>query len=190
MSRNQKILLAFGAVGLLCLIAGAVAFWAVRRLGEQVRGSIKSDPTSIAQVGAGIAAFEIPAGYEEKMAMSLFNYDMVMIAPQAPASQSMIITMMQIKGSLAANPEQMQQQIRQQSGRQYGQMKTVETREETIRGEKVLVTISESTLQEGPVFRQWMTIFKGNLGPTMLMIQGPAEDWDDNLIKVFIASIR
>lgn len=194
MSRNQKIVLAFGVVGLLCLVAGAFLVWSARKLGEQVRDSIRSDPTSIARVSAGIAAFEIPAGYEEKMAMSLFNYDFVMIMPNSPSSGSMIISLMQLKGSLALNPEQMEQQMRQsmqqQSGRSYGQMRTIETREETIRGEKVVVTISESNIQEGAAIRQWMTIFQGDGGPTMLMIQGSPQDWDEELIEEFIASIH
>jgi len=104
-----------------------------------------------------------------------------------------MIMLMQFNNGAGLDQAQMEEQMRQafeQQGGQPGmQMKVVETREETIRGEQVIVTISEGASQ-GITLRQWITVFKGNGGPTMLMIQGTTGDWDDELIADFIHSIR
>ena len=125
--------------------------------------------------------------------MSIMMYDLVMIGPEGPASNSMLIMLMQFNGDIGMTEEQMQQQVRQsfeqQSGQRGVQMTVVETREETIRGEQVSIIVSEGS-SEGVTMRQWMTVFTGNGGPTVMMIQGMTGDWDEDLLLDFIHSIR
>jgi hypothetical protein len=194
MSKNQKnLLIGCAVVAVLCLVAGVVSFFALRAVGSRMVNGIKTDPTGIAEVSQRIADFDVPPGYTEGMAMSFFNYDTVTISPGTTSSSDMIIMLMQFNGGTMASPEQMEEQVRramQQQNQQPGApMSVVEQREETIRGEKVVVTISEGTNQ-GFTFRQWMTVFKGNAGPTVIMIQGSKKSWDDQLILDFIQSIR
>ena len=59
----------------------------------------------------------------------------------------------------------------------------------SIRGETVTVTISEGNYQ-GFIMRQWTTVFQGNKGPTILMIQGPVDAWDDQVLDDFLKSIH
>jgi hypothetical protein len=192
MSRNKKLLIGIGIVGVLCLCAALISFFVIREAGTRMKGMIKTDPTQIASVSEGIAEFDVPPGYELGMAMSFFNYDMVSIMP-ADSPSSMNIMMMQFTNLSSSDltQEQMQQALEQQSGQKNMNMTVVEERTETIRGKEVAVTISESSAT-GSEFRlrQWMTVFEGNKGPVMLMIQGPTTDWDDDLIADFIASIR
>src|SRR3990172_5632616 len=98
----------------------------------------------------------------------------------------MTIMLMQFTSGVGVNQEQMEEAFKQQNQRQNTQMQVVEERTETIRGEEVIVTISESASSDTVQFRQWMTVFKGNKGPTVLMIQGPTNSWDEQLIKDFI----
>jgi hypothetical protein len=192
-NKNRNIWIAVGVVGGLCLIACVIAFFVVRQVGTKVGEAIKTDPADVSAVSDKIAQYDMPPGYKTQMSMSLFVYDMVMIGPSQTGSSSMIIMLMQFNNGAGLDQAQMEEQMRQafqqQGGQPGAQMKVVETREETIRGEQVAVTISEGTSQ-GISLRQWMAVFKGNGGPTVLMIQGTISDWDDELVADFIKSIR
>jgi len=192
-NKNRNIWIAVAVVGVLCLVACGVAFLVFRQVGTKVTEAIKTDPSDVSAVSDKIAQYDLPPGYEAQMSMSLFVYDMVVIGSSQTGSSSMMIMLMQFNNGAGLDQAQMEEQMRQafeQQGGQPGmQMKVVETREETIRGEQVIVTISEGASQ-GITLRQWITVFKGNGGPTMLMIQGTTGDWDDELIADFIHSIR
>jgi hypothetical protein len=192
-NKNRNIWIAVAVVGVLCLVACGVAFLVFRQVGTKVTEAIKTDPAEVSAVSDKIAQYDLPPGYQAQMSMSLFVYDMVMIGPAQSGSSSMIIMLMQFNGGAGLDQAQMEEQMRQafeqQGGQPGAQMRVVETREETIRGEQVTVTISEGGSQ-GATLRQWVTVFKGNGGPTVLMIQGATSDWDNKLITDFIHSIR
>lgn len=184
---TRNVLIVVGVVAALCVCAVVVGYFSLNYVGTKVGDSIKTDPADVAQVANGIADFDLPPGYELGMAMSFASYDMVMIMPNGGDATSMII-LMQASGIAVADPEQMQQVMQQQTGQGAG-MVVVETREETIRGQKVTVTISESHSQ-GITLRQLMTYFQGNGGLAILMIQGDAATWDEEQVLEFIRSIR
>ncbi len=96
-------------------------------------------------------------------------------------------------GSSLGNEEQTREQLRQVAEQQNGQagssMRVVDSFETVIRKETVTVTVSEGDYQSFTM-RQWITIFDGNNGPTILMIQGPTSRWDDKLVEDFIKSIQ
>jgi hypothetical protein len=53
------------------------------------------------------------------------------------------------------------------------------------------LSISEGTNDKGMLYRMANATFQGNgEGPTLLMIVGPADQWDAPMIQDFIASIR
>jgi hypothetical protein len=185
------LLIGFGVVALLCLCAAGVTYVAFRQLAKRVENAFNADPTSMARTQDNIAEFDIPPGYHP-MAISLFNYDMVNLIPES-SNGGMTIMMMQYTGLVSGNSRELEQQLRQAAERQNNQpgvpMQMVATREATIRDETVVVTISEGDYQ-GFIMRQWTTVFQGNKGPTILMIQGPANAWDDSLIDDFLKSIH
>lgn len=191
--KNRGIWIAVGVVGALCLVASVVTFFVIRQIGTQVGQALKTDPAEMAAVSDKIAQYDMPPGYSTKMAMSIMMYELVMLGPTNPGSGSMTIMFMQFSGSTGLDQEQMQEQVRQsfeqQSGQRGVQMTVVETRQETIRGEQVTVTISEGG-STGLMMRQLMTVFTGKGGPTVLMIQGAASDWDEGLISNFLHSIH
>jgi hypothetical protein len=90
--------------------------------------------------------------------------------------------------------EQMEQQLRQSFEQQAGNrglnMSLVNVEEKTIRGEETQVATYEGSDDNGHVFRQVIASFPGKDGTAMLMIMGPVELWDQDLVDTFIESIR
>ena len=187
-NKNRTIWIIVGVAAVLCIIACAVTFLVVGKMGSDM---FNFNPSDVQGVSDTIAEYDMPPGYKPFMSMSLPSmYDIVALSSD---NGTMMIMLMQFTGNLGMTEEQMQEQVRQsfeqQSGQGGAQMQVVETREDTIRGQKVTITVSEGT-GEGVTLRQWMTVFTGNGGPTVLMIQGSTSDWDETLITNFIHSIR
>ncbi len=189
MNKNRNLLIGIALVGVLCLCAGVVAFFVFREVGTRVTQSFKTDPTSIAQVSGKIAQFDVPQGYQPGIAMSLLNYDTVILSPSNGQTGTMIM-LMQVTGGVSLDAEQMRRQLEQQSGQSGNNMKIVDSYQTTIRGEKTTVTVEESDGSQGYILRQLFAIFTGNNGPAIIMIQGRKDTWDQTLVDKFIASIR
>ena len=191
MSESKKLLIGFAVVGVICVCIAGISFLGLRTLGNRFEDMTNGEPTSVARAQEKIAEFDIPPGYEP-MALSMFVYDMISLTPIDSENDPMIM-LMQFNKSTSGDPEQMEEQLKQaaeqQSGRPGMSMQVVDTFEEVIRGETVTVTVSEANYQ-GFIMRQWMTIFQGNKGPVILMIQGPTRTWDDQLVDDFIKSIK
>ena len=191
MSESKKLLIGFAVVGVICVCIAGISFLGLRTLGNRFEDMTNGEPTSVARAQEKIAEFDIPPGYEP-MALSMFVYDMISLTPIDSENDPMIM-LMQFNKSTSGDPEQMEKQLKQaaeqQSGRPGMSMQVVDTFEEVIRGETVTVTVSEANYQ-GFIMRQWMTVFQGNKGPVILMIQGPTRTWDDQLVDDFIKSIK
>ena len=123
------------------------------------------------------------------MAMSLLNYDTVILSPSNGQTGTLFM-LMQVTSGASLDAEQMRRQLEQQSGQSGTNMKVVESYQTTIRGENTTVTVEESDGNQGYILRQLFAIFKGNNGPAIILIQGRKDSWDQNLVDKFIASIR
>jgi hypothetical protein len=72
-------------------------------------------------------------------------------------------------------------------------MHVVGTRQVTLKGQAVTLTVSESTGDEasGEALREVMGTFRGQGGASvMLMATGMASQWDDAALDAFVASIH
>lgn len=191
MQESKKLLIGLGIISIICCCIAAVAYFAFRKIGTRLQSAVNGDPTSVARVQQDIAEFEIPEGYQP-FALNMFNYDMLTLTPVS-AQSGMTIMLMQYTGVTAGNSEQMEEQLRRAISQQGGQagtnMKLVDTYEETIRGQTVTVSVSEGQFQSFTM-RQWSTVFQGNKGPTIVMVQGITDGWDDQLLDDFIKSIK
>jgi hypothetical protein len=192
MSESRKLLIGFAVVGVLCLCISLVTVIFFREMGKRAEKMFSGDPTTMAQIKEDMVDFDVPAGYEET-AMDLFVYNMVMLTPSTSSNSDSMIMLMQYNGLMPGNSAQMEEQMRQaaqqQGGPQGSSMHFVETIEKEIRGQTVEITVSEGNYQ-GYSMRQWLAVFEGKNGPTILMVQGSVEDWDDELLDDFIASIK
>jgi hypothetical protein len=187
---NQRIWIGLGIAALFCLCALGVAAFVVVRAGQKVQEGFKTDPAAAAEAAHAIADYELPAGYQEQMAMDLFVYSMVVIDSDSPGKPMIMLAQFQA----GADQEQMEQQIRQsfeqQSGRRGMTMTIVEVKEMTIRGAEVEVIIYEGSDENGNTMRQLATTFPGKGGTAMLMIMGSSENWDQEEIDTFIESME
>lgn len=193
MSRNAKIALAVGGgLLLVCICAGAVGLLAINQFGRTISRSVVTDPTQAAAAGDNIASFEIPPGYEQS-AMRLFGFDMVFISQPGQDSRSLIM-LMQFPKNAGLTEEQMEQQMQQAMERQmnWGNLSLSKVGEEQveIRGEPVTLTVREGSDSNGTQVRQMSGVFTGNGGPALIMIMGPIDSWDQDMVDNFIASIQ
>lgn len=84
----------------------------------------------------------------------------------------------------------MQRSLEQQSGRRGLNLKAVETRTITIRGQEVEVTVFEGADENGISIRQMVASFATENGLGMVLIQGVAGAWDQDAADAFLESIR
>ena len=195
-NNNKWIWIGLGAATLFCLCAVVAAVLVFMRIGQQFQEGMKTDPQGASEAAHAIANYELPEGYEEKVAMDFFVYTMVMMGPTSSdsfsSSSEPMIMLAQFQ--MATNQQQMEEQMRrsfeQQSGRRGLQMEVVEVKKMTLRGEEVDVTTFEGTDDQGFVLRQVLATFPGKDGTALLMIMGPAQTWDKEEIDQFIESIH
>jgi len=64
------------------------------------------------------------------------------------------------------------------------------TDQRTVRNQPATLTISERHNGEGQRYRSAYLVFEGRDGKAVLVINQPANQWDDDAIYAFIASIR
>ena len=193
---NKWIWIGLGAAALFCLCAVGVAVLVFMRMGQQFKEGVKTDPQAASEAAHAIADYELPPGYEEKIAMDFFVYTMVMMGPEAsttPSSAARPMIML-AQFQVATNQQQMEEQMRrsfeQQSGWRGLKMKVVDVKKMTLRGKQVDVTTFEGTDDNGFVMRQVLATFPGKDGTALLMIMGPAQTWDKEEIDQFVESIH
>ena len=194
-NKNKWVWIGLGAALLFCcgtvLVAGLV-FW---QAGQKLQEGMKTDPEAAAEAAHQIVDYDLPEGYQEQVAMEIMFYSFAVIGPQNSSGMSSgpVFMLAQFQSGMV-NQEQMEQQLRQSFEQQAGNrglnMELVKMEEKTIRGEETQVATYEGTDENGHVFRQLITSFPGKDGTAMLMIMGPADLWDQEMIDDFIESIR
>lgn len=192
--KNKWIWIGLGAALLFCCCAALVAVLVFRQAGRTIQESVDTDPEAAAEAAHQIADYDLPAGYQEQMAMDILFYSFVMIGPEYSSGNAAGPLFMLAQFQAGVDEEQMEEQIRQSFEQQYGNqqmnMTLVNIEEKTIRGEETQVATYEGTDKDGTVFRQVLTSFPGKDGTAMLLIMGSAEAWDQDLVDEFIESIR
>jgi hypothetical protein len=196
MSRNTKIILTIVVILLLlCLCGCGLIFFIFQSLGTMLEQSMVTDPAGVANISESIADYELPAGYQEAFGMNLFGFSIVaLVKGDLQGDADNLIMLMQIPAYMNMSEADMEQQLRQALERQTNtgdmQLTVVDQTTVTIRDQQVVLTISEGTDNEGEQIRQAMGLFQGKGGPTMLMIIGPTQSWDQAAIDQFLESIR
>ena len=190
-NKNKWIWIGLGAAVLFCCCAVIAAYLIFRQVGQKVQEGMKTDPESASKAAHEIVDYTLPEGYQEQMSMNVMIYSFVMIAPET-ISDGPFIMLAQFESGM--DQDQMEQQLRQAIEQQAGQrgqdMKLVEVKKKTIRGEETEVAIFEGTDQNGNQLRQLTTAFPGKGGTAMLIIMGDTSSWDQNMVDDFIDSIR
>jgi len=192
MSRGLKIVLVLIAIALfLCCVAGLGA----TLLGTRLAGrAIITNPDRVQAVGNQVADYDVPPGYEEMFAMNMLGMNLVAIGPSSPTTDYTMIMLMQFPAGMDVSRQQMERQVEQALARQIGlrsaDMTSVGKEETVIKGAPVTLTVREGTTDRDERIRQLTGLFDGKSGPTMLMITGDVNTWDQEMVDEFIASIR
>lgn len=189
MSEAKWMMVGFMVIGLLCFCMAVAAFFSGRLFVDRMTNIVKGEPTSVSELQNKIAQFDVPPGYKV-IAIPMFIYDMVMITPET--TRGPVIVLMQYSTLKEGNQEQIEESLRQAAESQNSQgisYVEVGSFEVTIRDETRTVIVSEGKF-EGLVMRRWMTLFSGNNGPVIMMIEGSSSSWDEDMLRDFLASIH
>jgi hypothetical protein len=195
MNRKQVFTL-IGVLAMACLCVAGLGVAGMAYVGNNFGKAINNaeNPANAQKIASSIVDYTVPPGYKQ-IAMDMFIYKYVMLVPDienSSASSPMIILMAYPPNS-NLNEKQMQEQLQRAFASQGGQntsMRVVETKTVQIRGKSTKVTVMEGGATDEYRLRQWLTIFTGKNGLVMLMIQGEINEWQEQLVNDFIASIK
>jgi hypothetical protein len=116
---------------------------------------------------------------------------MIMIAPiQGCDTSQPLIVLIKMSEVSGTDKEQMFQVLKQNFQSGYD-MKLVEETRVTIRGQETLLHVYEGADDQGIAIKQILSgAFDGKKGFVMLVVDGPVQNWDQEMIDKFIKSIR
>lgn len=190
---SKGIWIGVGVALFLCVVACGLAFFIFRNLGQRMTQQIENsnNPDQIEAVASKIATYQVPPGYSEQMALDLGLYRTVALVPDD--SSKPMIMLMGYSQSMGADSQQMQEQLQKSFEQQVGMpgmtWTTVDEYKTTIRGQEVNVLVREGQA-ESVAFRQLVVVFEGENGTVMVMAQGDAASWDQEVIDEFLSSIQ
>jgi hypothetical protein len=195
MSRQTKIVLGIvaGALG-LCLCVAVLGVFALGAAGVSMARTVEISNQRVSPAGSEIAGYEVPDGWQHQYAVHVMGFSMVGMSGPDGHSHIMLIQVPEGRGTGKPNLQQMLDQAA--SMPQYRattrglKLQQVGQTETTIRGQQVRLMISEGVDAGARPYRQMTGVFQGPNGPTLLIIAGPSETWDQALFDRFIASIR
>jgi hypothetical protein len=195
MTRNTKILLGVLA-GLLalCLIAcvAAVLIFGVAgsRISQSVTDSVQEDPAAVQADAGAIADFELPPGYTAVSSASMLDIRFVVWEHETQPA-TLILLQMPLSAPIDdVTIDQMENAIRRRAPRELNNLRTVERRELTLRGEPARFILMEGEEAEsGERFEQALIAFQGKGGMALLMVLAPAGQAQP-AAEVLIRSLR
>jgi len=145
------------------------------------KSSISEDPATVRQTAQSITEIDLPEGYEPLFSMNMFGLRMAGFGERT-SGRGRVLMLMAFPSSMAADRQQMRQQmdqsLQQQTGHHEFRQIESEQRTYTIRGEECQVQIAKVQTDDGSNMRQVTAIFtaKNNM-PAMLMVMMPEEEW-------------
>lgn len=197
MNKTTKIILiVIGSLLIVCMCAGVAIFatgaWSIGKVARWADTNTTRDLSDVAKLASEIAVFTIPDGYGSPYGMHIAEITSVGFA--SPSRNTHII-LTQFPEGTSVNAEGMvklMQQYAVDPNSRWNDANTtvVEEKPISIRGKESTLVISEGTSSDGTQYRSAMTTFQGNHGPALLMIAGPLDEWDNQMVEDFVASIQ
>lgn len=194
MSKNSKIVIgiALGVLIVCCLGAGIAITILPRMLENFAQDAVIENPDQAADVASSMLDYELPPQFTEAAGMSFFGIKTVFIATEDDES---MIMLMQFPAEMAGNEEQMQQQMEdafsQQAGSENYDLAFTGSEDVTINDAPATLISYEGTDSSGNSVRQIIGFFEtkdGNAG--MMMLVGPASDWEGAGFETFLDSLK
>ena len=194
---TKTILIIIGSLVVLCACAAAIligtGLWGFGNLVRFADKSTTENPQEVANIASEIADFGIPEGFDTQYGIKIAAFSLVQYTTR---SEDTYIFLTQFPGGTSINPDEMLREIRNNSRNPNSPWYNVDTelveqKPVTIRGKETTLSISEGRSDNGELYRMANAKFQGKgEGPALLMIVGPADLWDAQLVEDFIASIQ
>jgi hypothetical protein len=193
---TKTILIVIGSVLLVCLCATAGIFgtglWSFGQFVNFVDESVSESPQEAVRLGSEIADFEVPEGFGSPYSVHFGNVILIDYKSQNERSHLLLA---QFPDGTSINEEEMLKQLREGSGDPNSiwyntETILVEQKPVTICGQETTLNISEGTTTDDVEFRMATATFEGKGGPSLVMVAGPLDEWDVEMVEAFIASIE
>ena len=194
---TKTILIVIGSLLVLCACTVAIlagtGLWGFGKFVQFADRSTTEDPQEVAQIASEIADFTIPEGFTTQYGLKISSLSMVQYTTR---SEDTYIFLTQFPAGISINPDEMMRQIKDnirnpQSPWYNTDMQLVEQKPVTIGGEETTLSFSQGTSDQGVPYHMVNAKFRGKgPGPSLLVIVGPADQWDTKMVEDFIASIQ
>ena len=193
---TKTILIVIGSILLVCgcITAGifATGLWSFGRFVSWADESVSESPQVAVRLGSEIADFEIPEGFGSPY--SVHFGDVTLIGYKSQSEKSHLL-LAQFPQGTSINVNEMLRIIREGSNDPNSiwyntETELVEQRPVTICGQETTLNISEGTTSDGMVFRMTTAKFEGRGGPSLVMVAGPVDEWDEEMIEAFVESLQ
>ena len=196
MSTTLKVLLViFASLFTLCVVAGVAAFILLRPAGaaidQMINGAMRTAPAEVSVIGAQIASYDIPAGFEQPFAVQAVGYSLVAYNGSDGHSQ---VFFFQLPTGLTIDANEIEKQARQVylDGRrnENGEVQVVDRKPGVIAGQLVTLIYTTGKNHDGDPFREVTAVFQGKGGQAFVVYSRTASAWDDVEVDAFLASIH
>jgi hypothetical protein len=193
---TKTVLILIGSVLLVCICGASVLFatglWSVGNIVRWADTNTSENPQEVVRFGSEIADFDVPEGFGSPYGMHFGEITSVGYASQ---SKNTHILLTQFPEGTHVNVEEMLKLINQYSidpdnAWVDAQTTLIEEKPVTIRGQETTLSISEGTSSDGTTYRSAVATFQGKGGPSMLMVAGPIEEWDIEMVEEFVTSVQ
>ena len=147
-----------------------------------------TDPARIvAKTAEKIADFTLPPGYEPEYGLHALGYTAVAYHDDEAGHLYLVQSESEADGT--ALQEALDEMVPGYQDEER-ELEVVEQWSFTLRGQEVLVTISEGMGWEDEMMRQATAVFQGKAGPTLLILREPSNRWDEAAVQAFLTSIQ
>ncbi|NJC95753.1 MAG: hypothetical protein C3F07_08630 [Anaerolineales bacterium] len=193
---TKTVLIILGSVLAVCACAGTAVFatgvWSFNRFVNFAEESVSESPQVAVRVGAEIADYEVPEGFGSPY--SIHFGDVTLIGYKSTSERSHLL-LAQFPEGTSVNLDEVLRIIREGANDPNSiwydtETEIVEQKPVTVRGQDVILTISEGMSSGGVEFRMATAKFEGRGGPALVMIAGPLDEWDAKMVEAFIESVQ
>lgn len=194
---TKTILIVIGSLLVLCACTTAVLLgtgaWSFGKLVQFAENSTTENPQQVAQIASEIATYDVPESFNKQYGMKIGTWRLVQYMT---GDEKTILFVTQFPAGTSINMDEMMRQIQSNSRNPNSPWYNIDTalveqKPVIIRGQETTLNISEGTTKEGVLYRMANAEFQGKgEGPAQFMIVGPADQWDEQMVEDFIASIQ
>ena len=193
---TKTVLIIIGSIVLVCACGGSLLFatglWSFGRFVTWADTNTSDEPQEVVRIGSEIADFDVPEGFGSPYGMHFGEITSVGYVSQ---SRNTHILLTQFPEGTSINVQEMLKLISEYSADSNNhwydsQTTLVEEKPVTIRGQETILSISEGTSTEDGTYRSAVASFDGRGGPALLMIAGPIDEWDMEMVEEFIGSMQ